>query len=190
MIFWNRFDSSFKDFSVAYPDIDINEYSIGDAIVEINSITNDRFIFLIDEWDVIFREKPESKLCDDYIMFLRSLFKSSDVSSCLDLVYITGILPIKRYATESALNMFEEYNMIQPQNLIDYIGFTQNEVKSLCEEYQIDFGTMKKWYDGYNIAGTEIYNPRSVVKALTSKKICGLLDCDRCTRIRHTLYEL
>ncbi len=160
----------FKDFSVVNPDIDINEYSIGDAIVEINSITNDRFIFLIDEWDVIFREKPESNLCDDYIMFLRSLFKSSDVSSCLDLVYMTGILPIKRYSTESALNMFEEYNMIQPQNLIDYIGFTQNEVRSLCEEYHIDFGTMKKWYDGYNIAGTEIYNPRSVVKALTSKK--------------------
>ncbi len=159
----------FKDFSLAYPDIDISEYSIGDAIIEINAITDDRFIFLIDEWDVIFREEPESKLCDDYIMFLRSLFKSKDTASCLDLVYMTGILPIKRYSTESALNMFEEYNMIQPQELTEYIGFTQDEVKTLCEEYHADFKTMKKWYDGYHIAGTEIYNPRSVVKALTSK---------------------
>ena len=109
-------------------------------------------------------------MCDEYIKFLRSLFKASDTSSCISLVYMTGILPIKRFNTESALNVFEEYNMIYTQNLSEYIGFTENEVKDLCERYSIDFNEMKKWYDGYHLNKFEIYNPKSVVKAIEDKE--------------------
>ncbi len=143
---------------------------IADAIQRISNVIGERFIFLIDEWDVIFREKPNSPLCDEYIMLLRSLFKSSDVSSCFDLVYMTGILPIKRYSTESALNMFEEYNMLDPQGLAEFFGFTENEVRELCDKYGVSFDTMKVWYDGYHLDEDDIYNPRSVVKAVESKK--------------------
>ena len=147
-----------------------DENTIGDAIKIINSKTNERFIFLIDEWDVIFREEPNSKLCDEYIMLLRSLFKASDVSSCIDLVYMTGILPIKRYSTESALNMFKEYNMLDPDSLAQYISFTEDEVKELCSKYGADFVQMKKWYDGYHLGEFEIYNSQSVVEAIRTKK--------------------
>ncbi len=160
----------FIDFSRKYPQIDLDGYSIGDAIVEINSETGDRFIFLIDEWDLIFRENPESQLCDEYISLLRGLFKGSDVSSCIDLIYMTGILPIKRYSAESTLNMFKEYNMLNPRNLAQYIGFTEKEVKTLCIDYHSDFEMMKKWYDGYHFKyGTDVYNPKSVVEAITEK---------------------
>jgi len=145
--------------------------AIDDAILRVNDICNERFIFLIDEWDVVFREEEHNKeLCDEYIEFLRTLFKSSDVSSCIDLVYMTGILPIKRYSTESALNMFEEYNMINPQGLSEFFGFTEKETKDLCDKYNIDFAQVKTWYDGYKLDGVELYNPRSVVKVVTSKK--------------------
>ena len=137
---------------------------------KVNSKTNERFIFLIDEWDVIFREEPNSKLCDEYIMLLRSLFKASDVSSCIDLVYMTGILPIKRYSTESALNMFKEYNMLDPRNLSEFIGFTETEVKELCLKYNVDFNKIKKWYDGYRLGNFEIYNAQSVVEAIREKE--------------------
>ncbi len=147
-----------------------DENTIGKAIQAINGKLGERFIFLIDEWDVIFREQPNSTLCDDYIMFLRSLFKSSDVSSCLDLVYMTGILPIKRYSTESALNMFEEYNMLNPQDFAEFFGFTENEVKELCVKYGVDFNNMKAWYDGYRLGVCDVYNPRSVVKACETRK--------------------
>ncbi len=160
-----------EDLNKAYPNtLEKRDNNIAKAIRKINETYKDRFIFLIDEWDVIFREEPNSKLCDDYIFLLRSLFKAIDTSSCIDLVYMTGILPIKRYSTESALNMFEEYNMINPQNLAEYIGFTETEVKDLCSKYNVDFEMMKKWYDGYHLNGLEIYNPRSVVKAISSKK--------------------
>ena len=83
---------------------------------------------------------------------------------------MTGILPIKRYSTESALNMFEEYNMINPQGLVDFFGFTEKETKELCIKYDVDFKQVKTWYDGYKLDGVELYNPRSVVKVVTSKK--------------------
>ena len=155
----------------SFPNILTNEENtIGKAIKKVNSKTNERFIFLIDEWDVIFREEPQSKLCDDYIMLLRSLFKAIDVSACIDLVYMTGIFPIKRYSTESALNMFKEYNMLYPRNLSEFIGFTENEVKELCSKYDVDFNEMKKWYDGYHLGNFEIYNPQSVVEAIGEKE--------------------
>jgi len=160
-----------KDLKEQFKNIDYTDLLLEDAIIEINSKLNENFIFLIDEWDIIFREQEHNKkLCDDYIMFLRSLFKSSDVSSCIDLVYMTGILPIKRYSTESALNMFEEYNMINPQGLAEFFGFTEKETKELCIKYDVDFKQVKTWYDGYKLDGVELYNPRSVVKVVSSKK--------------------
>ncbi len=160
-----------KDLDESFPKVlTDDEDTIGKAIRVINDKLGERFIFLIDEWDVIFREEPGSKLCDEYIKLLRSLFKSSDVSECFDLVYMTGIMPIKRYSTESALNMFDEYNMLKPGQLAEYIGFTADEVKCLCDENDVDFAMMKSWYDGYKLDGYDIYNPCSVIKAIKTKK--------------------
>ena len=161
----------FRDLKKEYPNIITDEMLLNEAFTFIYNETKDRFIFLIDEWDVIFREEEHNKkLCDEYIKFLRGLFKSGSVSNCIDLVYMTGILPIKRYSTESALNMFEEYNMIDPQGLAEFFGFTEEETKDLCDKYNVDFNKVKTWYDGYKLNGIELYNPRSVVKVVTTKK--------------------
>ncbi len=158
-----------KDLTKKYNNIDLVGYSVPDAIKEIKSETGETFIFLIDEWDVIFREEENNtKLIDAYIKFLRSLFKSATISACIDLVYMTGILPIKRYKSESALNMFREYNMIRPWGLESCFGFTEEETKKLCLEYNMDFKLIKEWYDGYHLKNTEIYNPKSVCEALLS----------------------
>ena len=149
------------------------ENTVGKALVKIKNELGERFIFLIDEWDIIYREQEcNFKLCNEYTEFLRYLFKSSDISACLDLVYMTGILPIKRYSTQSTLNMFTEYNMIDSRNLTEYIGFTEEEVKDLCVKYNRDFNEIKNWYDGYRLNDIEIYNPKSVVETLTTGK-CG-----------------
>ncbi len=162
----------YNDLKEAFPMLELS-YDIADgtflsrAIVEINSKLDERFIFLIDEWDVIYREQEKNKrLCDEYTEFLRNMFKSTSVSSCIDLVYMTGILPIRRYSTQSTLNMFTEYNMVSPKGLESYIGFTENEVKALCEKYNKNFSEMKAWYDGYKLKGTELYNPKSVVESI------------------------
>ena len=147
------------------------ENSLGKAFIKLKNELNERFIFLIDEWDVIYREQDSNyKLCNEYTEFLRSLFKSSDVSACIDLVYMTGILPIRRYSTQSTLNMFKEFNMINPRNLTEFVGFTEEEVKNLCTQYNRDFNEIKSWYDGYRLKGIEIYNPKSVVEAITENE--------------------
>ncbi len=159
-----------RDLRLSYPDVDFGDFKLNEMFILLNSLRNETFIFLIDEWDVIFREKPNSPICDEYIELLRNLFKSSDVSDCFELVYMTGILPIKRYSTQSTLNMFKEYNMIYSGGIAEHLGFTESEVKQLCSNYGVDFQTMKKWYDGYRLDGFEIYNPKSVVEAIMSKK--------------------
>ena len=142
---------------------------LANSIKIINSELNERFIFLIDEWDVIYREQEyNTKLCDEYTEFLRNLFKSSDVSACIDLVYMTGILPIRRYSTQSTLNMFTEYDMITPKELDSFIGFTEDEVKDLCNKYHRDFNKISQWYNGYKLGNVSIYNPKSVVEAVLS----------------------
>ena len=133
--------------------------------------TNEKFIVFIDEWDYIFRESTNTKLQEEYVDFLRALFKDSPF---IKLAYITGILPVKKYNTQSALNNFDEYSMVIPDKLAEYFGFTEDEVKSLCKRFNRDFDEIKAWYDGYLMPGNvHLYNPRSVVKAMDGGKLQG-----------------
>ena len=160
------------DLNEAFPNV-LKEMdnTISKAIIRINSKLNERFIFLIDEWDVIYREQEyNTKLCDEYTELLRNLFKSSNVSSCIDLVYMTGILPIRRYSTQSTLNMFTEYDMLDSFPIESYVGFTEDEVIGLCNKYNRDFNEIKSWYNGYNLNGISLYNPISVVEAVLRGK--------------------
>ena len=100
------------------------------------------------------------------MQFLHSLFKSEESKSFLALGYITGILPIKKIKDESALNNFEEYTMIKCKPITEYYGFTEDEVKGLCKEYNMDFESTKAWYNGYLIDGKHMYNPNSVSMAM------------------------
>ena len=153
--------SELKD---TYPDCFDKEknYSLPEAI----RCLNKRFIFIIDEWDFVFREYPNnSNLHKNFIDLLRALFKG-DGESFVELVYMTGILPIARYNTQSALNNFSEYTMLNPGRFCQYYGFTEDEVKTLCEKYHLDFETTKFWYDGYKVGGYELYNPNSIIELI------------------------
>lgn len=129
------------------------------------------FVILIDEWDCVMREHKNDKESQKaYLDFLRDLLKDQDYVA---LAYMTGILPIKKYGTHSALNMFREYSMLNSAEYKDYIGFTNEEVSNLCDEYDVDFTDMKSWYDGYDLEGTELYCPNSVVRSIEERQFCG-----------------
>jgi len=124
-----------------------------------------QFIFIIDEWDCIFRlHKTDGESQKKYLDFLRGLLKDQ---SYVALAYMTGILPIKKYGIHSALNMFTEISMTNARGLSEFTGFTEEEVKELCEKYNMSFEETKRWYDGYDLKGISIYNPRSVVMSMT-----------------------
>lgn len=128
--------------------------------------TNEKFIFLIDEWDCVFRfHKGKKEEQEEFLSFLKQLFKDK---TYVELVYMTGILPIKKYNTGSALNMFREYTVLEPKKLGNYYGFTEQEVSELCRNHEsMNLEMLKLWYDGYCLGEHgHIYNPRSVVEAL------------------------
>ncbi|MBD5471024.1 MAG: AAA family ATPase [Lachnospiraceae bacterium] len=138
------------------------------ALREIFAETDRQFIFLIDEWDCVMRERQESEdLQKQYLDFLRNLLKDQPYVA---LAYMTGILPVKKYGQHSALNMFWEYSMTDQFGFEEYTGFTEQEVKALCEKYDMDFAQTSNWYDGYKFRQFQhIYNPRSVVAAMKSR---------------------
>lgn len=130
--------------------------------------TNEGFIFIIDEWDCVFRlAKDHKEKQKEYLDFLRGLFKGAEY---VDLAYMTGILPIKKYGEHSAINIFDEYSMISPKNLGEYFGFTEEEVQQQCKEHEVDYAEVKKWYDGYKLGKLHIYNPKSVSDVLMWKE--------------------
>ena len=139
------------------------------VLMSIYNMTNTSFIIIIDEWDCIIRNSGDEKLVHKYLQFLHSLFKSEESKSFLALAYITGILPIKKIKDESALNNFTEYTMIKSKPITQYYGFTEDEVKDLCKQYDMDFDSMKAWYNGYLIDGLHMYNPNSVSMALNNQ---------------------
>ena len=162
-------DEMKADIHEAYPDVPVkDDDDLMALLIRINAKTGEPFIFIIDEWDAICREfKPGTTAMDAYVNWLRRMFKDYAANRVFAGVYMTGILPVKKYKTESALNNFIEYSMVEPRRMSQFFGFTKNEVKSLAEKHQMDFEELLKWYDGYQI-GDELsmFNPNSVMQAI------------------------
>ena len=161
-----------KDIQNAYPDIEAKtDDDFMDYLQTVLESKNQKFILIIDEWDAILREfDNNSGAKDDYIDLLRRMFKDTS-SEVFAAVYMTGILPIKKYKTESALNNFIEYSMVEPGDMAKYFGFTKEEVSDLANKYNMDFDELEKWYDGYQIGDEpSMFNPNSVMQAFRSRR--------------------
>ena len=161
------------DIQKAYPDIPLmDDDDLMDYLVRIVEAKAQQFIFIIDEWDAICREfKAGTKAMDEYVDWLRRMFKGGRSSDVFAGAYMTGILPIKKYKTESALNNFVEYSMVEPMDMAHFFGFTKVEVQSLAQKHGLDFDELEKWYDGYQIGDDlSIFNPNSVMMALKSRR--------------------
>ena len=156
-----------------YPEYVDSEHLVF-AMQDIYAETKYQFVILIDEWDCMFREyKEDIESQKKYLDFLRMWLKDKEYVA---LAYMTGILPIKKYGSHSALNMFTEYSMLNPRDMAEYFGFTEEEVKSLCSRYDRNFQEAQAWYDGYELVTLEgnnkktyaMYSPKSVVDAMLS----------------------
>ena len=142
-----------------------------DALSRVKEKTGQKFIIIIDEWDVLIRDGKVSEIIQDgYINFLRGMFKGTEPTKYIQLAYLTEILPIKKEKAQSAVNNLDEFTMLQAFGLAPYIGFTENEVKNLCEKYNRDFEKVKKWYDGYLLYSYQVYNLKAVISLMTKGK--------------------
>lgn len=146
--------------------------ALAKALLQIHAKTGKKFFIIIDEWDALFREaKDNEEIQHAYIKLLRSLFKSSQTSQMVSGAYMTGILPVKKYGTQSALTDFCEFTMLEPGPLAEFMGFTEEEVISLCADYGLNFDEARRWYDGYYLSNSgHIYNPKSIIEAVINQK--------------------
>ena len=145
--------------------------SLPEALSCINTATGQKFVVIIDEWDVLIRDASTDLVVqEEYINFLRGMFKGSEPTKYIQLAYLTGILPIKKIKTQSALNNSAEFTMTDARIFSRYIGFTEEEVRMLCEKYHRDFSKTKHWYDGYLLEQYQVYNPKAVVELMIWNK--------------------
>lgn len=162
-----RFESNIRnDLKEAYPHLGSQQSG---SLSDLFMATGDEFIFIIDEWDYIFSHELYQEHQSDFLEFLRDLLKDKPYAA---LVYITGVLPMKKYSTGSALNMFDEYTMLNDALFDEYFGFTEQEAGMLCSrQSQLTLCEIAEWYNGYATGdGSKIYNPRSVILALINGK--------------------
>ena len=151
-----------------YPNILPEEIrSLPEALSRIHAASGAKFIVIIDEWDVLIRdEAADTRTQEEYINFLRAMFKGTEPTKYIQLAYLTGILPVKKEKTQSALNNFKDYSMLHAGPIAPYVGFTEKEVQKLCEVYGQEFEKVKRWYDGYQVGRYHVYNPNAVVNLM------------------------
>ncbi len=157
-----------RELESAWPELR-EEISFLDCLAEYVRLTGRKIVFIIDEWDAMIREAKEDPTAQGkYLNLLRGWFKNGNFTpKVVAAAYMTGILPIKKDGSQSAISDFNEYTMLNPFSFGEYIGFTEEEVQELCMEYNVDFQMVKRWYDGYYVRNTGcVYNPNSVMKAL------------------------
>ncbi len=164
-----------KEFRKQFPDIQFEtNSSVARCIKNVYAETGEKFVIIIDEYDVLVRENVSQDLFDSYLSFLNGLFKDTTLRPALALAYITGIMPIVRDKVQSKLNEFSEYTMLDAGQFASYIGFTKEEVRYLCETYGMPFDDMERWYDGYDLSDeVSLLNPKSVVSAIERKKMAN-----------------
>lgn len=167
------------DLKKAYPDAEIeNDDSVWDALTKVYEYCDgEKFVFILDEWDYIYHQKfvsQENK--DEFTKFLSTLLKDQPY---VEMVYMTGILPISKYSSGSELNMFFEFTMATMEKYSEYFGFTEEEVDELYQRYiklednpKVSRSGLRLWYNGYQtMSGKRLYNPRSVIGALECNQI-------------------
>ena len=151
-----------------------NNNTLDQCILKVYAKLGEKFVIIIDEYDVLVRENVSQDLFDSYLSFLNGLFKDTTLRPAIALAYITGIMPIVRDKVQSKLNEFSEYTMLDAGQFAPYIGFTKDEVRDLCETYGMPFNEMERWYDGYDLSDeVSLLNPKSVVSSIDRKKMAN-----------------
>nr|WP_297863871.1 AAA family ATPase [uncultured Acetatifactor sp.] len=161
-----------KELQSLFPKLDSGE-SLMENLIRCVEETGREFVFIIDEWDALIREaKWDAEIQSTYLNLLRRWFKNSNFTPKVVAAYMTGILPIKKDGSQSAISDFIEYPILEPDVFAEFTGFTEEEVRNLCEKYGMSFEEAKSWYDGYDFPEVgAIYNPYSVMLAMRQSTV-------------------
>ena len=160
------------DLMRVYPDLPARSTLNEQLLCCVDASDGRPFVFIIDEWDAMIREAKDDETAQmGYLNLLRGWFKNGTFTpKAVAAAYMTGILPIKKDGTQSAISDFHEFTMLYPGKFARYTGFSETQVKRLCKKVKMDFESLRAWYDGYELMGENaVYNPYSVINACREK---------------------
>ncbi len=160
-----------REFQEEFPEVDfVDCKTLPDYILAVYKSLGQTFILIIDEYDVLIRERAEDFLYAKSLSFFNALFKGAAINAAISLAYVTGILPIVKDKVQSKLNNFTQYTMLDSGALTEFAGFTGEEVQELCKSAGVDFDECRRWYNGYSQNSLELYNPKSIAELVKNKK--------------------
>ncbi len=160
-----------EELAEAFPQAKVrSDEALADNLFKVYDKTGEKFVIIIDEYDTLVRNQVSPKLLKRYLGFLEGLFKNDTIRPAIALAYLTGILPVVREKIQSKLNNFQEYTILDAAELAEFVGFTDEEVRALCEKENMDYEECRRWYDGYRQQGYEIYNPESVILSIKRRR--------------------
>ena len=134
---------------------------------------NQKVILLIDEYDSPILSAVEKGYYTEMRDFLRAFYGDAlKTNEYLQMGVLTGIIRVTQAGIFSDLNNIENYTILK-KSYSQYFGLLEAEVEEALRYYGIEYklDEVRAWYDGYNFAGTEVYNPLSILKYIKEKEL-------------------
>ena len=134
---------------------------------------NQKVILLIDEYDSPILSAVEKGYYTEMKDFLRAFYGDAlKTNEYLQMGVLTGIIRVTQAGIFSDLNNIENYTILK-KSYSQYFGLLEAEVEEALKYYGIEYklDEVRAWYDGYNFAGTEVYNPLSILKYIKEKEL-------------------
>ncbi|STO30812.1 Predicted AAA-ATPase [Fusobacterium necrogenes] len=134
---------------------------------------NQKVVLLIDEYDSPLLNAVEKGYYTEMKDFLRAFYGDAlKTNEYLQMGVLTGIIRVTQAGIFSDLNNIENYTILK-KSYSQYFGLLEMEVEQALKYYGIEYklDEVRAWYDGYNFAGTEVYNPLSILKYIKEKEL-------------------
>ena len=134
---------------------------------------NQKVVLLIDEYDSPLLNAVEKGYYTEMKDFLRAFYGDAlKTNEYLQMGVLTGIIRVTQAGIFSDLNNIENYTILK-KSYSQYFGLLEAEVEEALKYYGIEYklDEVRAWYDGYNFAGTEVYNPLSILKYIKEKEL-------------------
>ena len=134
---------------------------------------NQKVVLLIDEYDSPLLNAVEKGYYTEMKDFLRAFYGDAlKTNEYLQMGVLTGIIRVTQAGIFSDLNNIENYTILK-KSYSQYFGLLEEEVEEALKYYGIEYklDEVRAWYDGYNFAGTEVYNPLSILKYIKEKEL-------------------
>ena len=134
---------------------------------------NKKVILLIDEYDKGLTESYMNNYYKEaqnfFTVFFGSVLKDNVY---LEFAVMTGIIRVIRAGIFSELNNVTTYTILDECYETSF-GLTEDEVMEAVKYYGLEYETaeVKKWYDGYRFGNSDVYNPWSIIKFLSTRKL-------------------